>query len=69
MITENAVGIIATHDLELSKLGAEMPANIDNYNFDVKVENDELYFDYKLNNGICSSLNASILMKKIGISI
>jgi len=69
LITENAVGIIATHDLELSKLGAEMPANIDNYNFDVKVENDELYFDYKLNNGICSSLNASILMKKIGISI
>ncbi|MCW3089559.1 MAG: hypothetical protein JWP81_628, partial [Ferruginibacter sp.] len=29
----------------------------------------ELYFDYQLKEGICSSINASILMKKIGIEL
>jgi hypothetical protein len=62
-------GLVATHDLELAKLAEEYPANIHNYHFDVQVENDELYFDYKLKEGICRSMNASILMKKIGIEL
>jgi DNA mismatch repair ATPase MutS len=69
LIKNDSIGIIATHDLALSQLGNELPDQIDNYNFDVKIENDELYFDYKLNQGICKSLNASILMKKMGIKI
>jgi hypothetical protein len=35
----------------------------------VQVSNDELYFDYLLKPGVCNSLNASILMKKIGIEL
>ena len=35
--------------------------------FDVQVEGEELYFDYKLKHDVCTSMNASILMKKIGI--
>lgn len=69
LVKNNASGIIATHDLDLSKLEQELPMKLDNYNFDVKIENDELYFDYKLNKGVCKSLNASILMKKMGIRI
>ncbi|MEO5948129.1 MAG: hypothetical protein ABIP79_15030 [Chitinophagaceae bacterium] len=69
LIKHNAAGIVATHDLELAKLSEDFPANIHNYHFDVKVNNDELYFDYKLNKGICRSMNASILMKKIGIEL
>lgn len=69
LIQQQAVGMIATHDLELAKLAEEFPGNIHNYHFDVQVANDELYFDYKLKTGICESLNASILMKKIGIEM
>ncbi len=69
LIQHNAAGLIATHDLELAKLADEFPAKLHNYHFDVKVNNDELYFDYKLNKGICRSMNASILMKKIGIEL
>ncbi len=69
LIKHNAAGIIATHDVELAKLKAVYPANILNYHFDVQVNNDELYFDYKLKEGICTSLNASILMKKVGIEL
>ena len=69
LIKHNAAAIIATHDLELAKLKDEYPENIINYHFDVQVSNDELFFDYLLKPGICTSLNASILMKKIGIEL
>jgi DNA mismatch repair ATPase MutS len=69
LIKNEGVGIIATHDLALSQLEQELPEHIDNYNFDVKIENDELFFDYKLDKGICKSLNASVLMKKMGIRV
>ncbi|MEO8109574.1 MAG: MutS family DNA mismatch repair protein [Ginsengibacter sp.] len=69
LIKHHAAAIIATHDLELAKLKNEFPGNIINYHFDVQVSNDELYFDYELKPGVCNSLNASILMKKIGIEL
>lgn len=69
LIKENAVALIATHDVELAKLEKDYPSNISNYHFDVQVEGEELYFDYKLKEGICTSLNASLLMKKIGIEL
>ena len=69
LIKHKAACIIATHDVELAKLKESYPANILNYHFDVQVANEELFFDYKLKEGICTSLNASILMKKIGIEL
>lgn len=69
LLKSKASGIIATHDLDLSKLENELTGQLENYNFDVKIENDELYFDYKLNAGICKSLNASILMRKMGLRV
>lgn len=69
LIKHHAAAIIATHDLELAKLKNEFPENIINYHFDVQVSNDELFFDYMLKPGVCNSLNASILMKKIGIEL
>ena len=69
MIKHKAACIIATHDIELAKLQQTYPQNILNYHFDVQVSNEELYFDYLLKEGICTSLNASILMKKIGIEL
>ena len=69
LIKHHAAAIIATHDLELAKIKDEFPENIINYHFDVQVSNDELYFDYNLKPGVCNSLNASILMKKIGIEL
>jgi ABC-type Na+ transport system ATPase subunit NatA len=63
------VVILATHDLKLAELEKSMPGKINNYHFDVKVDGEELYFDYKLSPGICTSLNASILMKKMGIRV
>lgn len=63
-------GIIATHDLTLAQAKETYPEALTNYHFDVQVDaNDELFFDYKVKTGICTSLNASILMRKIGLRV
>ncbi|MDH7462617.1 MutS family DNA mismatch repair protein [Chitinophagaceae bacterium 26-R-25] len=68
LMHHDAVGILATHDLELTKLTGEFPQAIRNYHFDMQLKNgSELFFDYKLKDGICESMNAAILMKMIGI--
>ncbi|MEO6315368.1 MAG: hypothetical protein ABIU63_18760 [Chitinophagaceae bacterium] len=69
LIRQNAVAMLATHDVELAQLQTDYPAQIHNYHFDAQIANEELYFDYKLKEGICQSINASILMKKIGIEL
>lgn len=68
-LAENAVGILATHDLALTEMEKEYKNQILNYHFDVEVQKEELYFDYKLKPGICTSMNASLLMRKIGIEL
>jgi DNA mismatch repair ATPase MutS len=69
MIKEDAIAVVATHDVELAALEQPYPQAVHNYHFDVQVAGEELYFDYKLKRGVCQSMNASILMKKIGINI
>lgn len=69
LIQKEAVAVVATHDVELAQLKEIYPQAIHNYHFDVQAAGNELYFDYKLKEGICKSLNASILMKNIGIEM
>jgi DNA mismatch repair ATPase MutS len=66
LVAGNATGIIATHDLSLCEIEKELDA-VKNYFFDAKIVNDELYFDYKLKQGICQNMNASFLLKKMEI--
>jgi hypothetical protein len=69
LIRYGASGLIATHDLALGELIDEYPENIRNMRFEVEIKNDELEFDYKLKDGISRNLNATFLMKKMGITI
>lgn len=61
-------GIIATHDLALGNLEKEFPQAIKNFHFDAKIQEDTLYFDYKLHEGIAQNMNASFLMRSMGIT-
>jgi len=67
MVQEKSVAVIATHDIALSQLEEQYPLAVHNYHFDVQVKGEDLFFDYRLKEGVCKSMNASILMKKIGI--
>lgn len=68
LIRYEASGLIATHDLSLGELIHDYPKNIRNKRFEVEIVNDELVFDYRLKEGISQNLNASFLMKKMGIT-
>lgn len=59
--------LIATHDLLLGALENEFPEKIRNYCFEPFIENDQLAFDYLLKPGIATKMNATFLMKKMGI--
>ncbi len=69
LIRNDSSAVVATHDLELASLKGEFPEQVFNYHFDVQVEGEELFFDYRLKPGVCTSMNASLLMKKIGIAL
>jgi len=66
LISLKTHGIVATHDLGLTALAQTIPA-IKNQCFEVQLHNDELNFDYKLTNGVTRTMNATFLMKKMGI--
>ncbi len=66
LVAAKATGIIATHDLSLCEITAVLP-QVKNRFFDAQIVNNELYFDYKFKEGICQNMNASFLLKKMGI--
>lgn len=69
LVSKNAVGIVATHDLQLARLEDKYPHYIRNFYFDIQVSNGEMLFDYKLKEGECKTFNASLLLKQIGIDV
>ncbi len=67
LVEFESVSLIATHDLKLSEMEKEFPEQIFNQCFEIRIENNELVFDYKLSNGVTQTMNATFLMKKMGI--
>lgn len=59
--------LIATHDLDLTKIEDKFPLKIKNYCFELQNIKGELETDYKLQNGVTKSMNAIYLMRKFGI--
>lgn len=66
LVKSKSTGIIATHDLSLCKVATEYPM-VKNHYFDAEIINNELHFDYTFKDGICQNMNASFLLKKMGI--
>ncbi|MDO5523363.1 MAG: hypothetical protein Q4G48_04880 [Bacteroidia bacterium] len=60
-------GIIATHDLALGNLENEFPEAVKNFHFEADISGSTLAFTYKLEEGIAQNMNASFLMKSMGI--
>jgi len=69
LVRMDGKGMVATHDLQLSSLEGEFPGEIKNYHFDIRVDEGQMLFDYKLKIGECKIFNASLLLKGIGVDI
>ena len=67
VIAKNAIGAIATHDIEVCLTTNEYPNTLTNQCFEVEIKDNELHFDYKLRNGICKNKSATFLMQKMGV--
>ncbi|WP_291962622.1 MutS-related protein [Maribacter sp.] len=66
LVKSKSTGIIATHDLSLCEVANEYNA-VKNHYFDAEIIDNELHFDYTFKDGICQNMNASFLLKKMGI--
>ena len=69
LIGKKAVGMVATHDLQIAELEQTHPDYIRNFYFDIQVKNGEMLFDYKIKPGACKTFNASLLLERIGIHV
>ena len=61
-------GLIATHDTSLCELENEYPENIVNKCFELEIDGENIFFDYKLCDGVTKKMNAALLMKQMGIA-
>lgn len=68
LVSLDGNGIIATHDLVLGNLENEFPESIKNYRFEADIKDEHLSFSYKIREGVAQNMNASFLMKKMGIT-
>ncbi|CAM3667160.1 DNA mismatch repair protein MutS [Mucilaginibacter galii] len=67
LISQQGVGLVATHDLQLAELEKQYTDYVRNFYFDIQVVNGEMLFDYKMKPGECKTFNASLLLEQIGI--
>ncbi len=67
LMAHKAVGIIATHDLVIGDMELEYPNYLKNLCFEVEIIDNDLRFDYKLQEGVAQKMSAAFLMEKMGI--
>ena len=68
MISSKGTGLIATHDISLGELENEYPGIVLNKCFEIEITGDKVSFDYRLRDGITTRMNASLLMREMGIT-
>jgi hypothetical protein len=64
--SKNGMGIVSTHDLELTRLTED---NVQNYHFADSIQNNHLVFDYRLRPGPSTTTNALKLMQMEGLPV
>ena len=60
----NVTGIIATHDLELSKMATSYPEQFHNFCFEIEL-GKEVTYSYKIAPGVALNQNATFLLKQL----
>ena len=59
--------LVSTHDLALGELADDFPEHFFNVCFEIVHSGSQITYDYKLHPGISSNMNASILLKQMGL--
>jgi hypothetical protein len=64
-----AIGLITTHDLALTAVGAELGARAANVHFEDHFEGGDIQFDYRMKPGPVTRSNALALMRAVGLEV
>jgi hypothetical protein len=66
-VDRQAIGIVTTHDLALTRLVEELDGHAVNMHFEDRFEHGEMTFDYRLQSGPATRGNALALLKIVGL--
>ncbi len=69
LIDKGAVGLITTHDLELTGIVASLGTTAVNIHFEDHLEDGQMRFDYKIRPGVVNKSNALELMRMVGLDV
>ncbi len=69
LVSQQTAALVATHDLQIADLADEHLGLVRNFHFDIKMQNQDMFFDYKIKDGACKTFNASILLREIGLGV
>lgn len=67
LVEKNAIGLVTTHDLELTRIVQEFGDHAINIHFQDEIKDGEMTFDYKIHPGVVEKSNALELMKIVGL--
>ena len=69
LVEARAIGMVTTHDLALTEIGAAIGAVVNNVHFEDQVEHGKMKFDYRLRDGVVTKSNAIELMRIVGLEV
>jgi len=69
MLARRTIGMVTTHDLALTEIAGMFSTDVRNVHLQDRVENGQMWFDYKLREGVITHSNALELMRMIGLDV
>lgn len=69
LVDGGAIGLVSTHDLELTRIVQRLGNRAANVHFVDEVVDGEICFDYKMRPGVVKTSNALLLMRKMGMDL
>ena len=67
LLDRGAVGLVTTHDLELTRIVQSLDGRAANYHFEDQITDGTMTFDYELRDGVVERSNAIELMRMMGL--
>jgi len=69
LLATGAIGLISTHDLALTNIGAQQDHRLRNVHLQDEIQDGRMTFDFKLHDGVVTKSNGIELMRLIGLKV
>ena len=69
LLAGGAIGLISTHDLALTNIGAQQDHRLQNVHLQDEIQDGRMAFNFKLHDGVVTKSNGIELMRLIGLKV